>query len=70
MEQLIQAVAQKANISPDIAKVAVETVVNALKSKLPEPIASQINGLLDGSVSPDEILKGGGGFLGGLFGKK
>lgn len=75
MEQLIQTVAKAANISPEIAKIAVETVLKVLKQKLPAPIASQLDGLLDGTVSPDDLLKGSSGGLlgrlfGGLFGKK
>ncbi len=70
MEQLVQTVAAKANISPEVARVAVETVLNFLKTKLPQPIASQLDGLLDGSVAPDDLLGGAGGLLGGLLGKK
>lgn len=70
MEQLVQLVAQKANISPDVARVAVQTVLGFLKTKLPAPLASQIDGLLDGSASPDDVLKDGGDLLGGLLGKK
>lgn len=70
MEQLVQLVAQKANISPDVARVAVQTVLSFLKTKLPAPIASQIDGLIDGSASPDDMVKGGGDLLGGLLGKK
>lgn len=71
MEQLIQTVAQKANISPEIARLAVETVLNVLKTKLPAPIASQLEGLIEGNVNADDLLGGGGGgLLGSLFGKK
>lgn len=70
MEQLVQLVAQKANISPDVARVAVQTVLGFLKTKLPAPLASQIDGLLEGSASPDDVLKDGGDLLGGLLGKK
>jgi hypothetical protein len=71
VEQLIQTVAQKANISPEIARVAVETVLNLLKAKLPAPIASQLDGLLNGTVSTEEIAKdSAGGLLGGILGKQ
>lgn len=69
MEQLINQVAQRTGISPDKARTAVDTVVGYLKERLPEPIASK----LDGAVSGEEA---GGGLgdtaseLGKMFGKK
>lgn len=65
MEQLIKMVAENTGISEDAAKTAVETVINFLKDKLPEPIDSQLDAILSG-----EILDKGG-FLDkikGLFG--
>ena len=69
MDQLINQVAQRTGISPDKARTAVDTVVGYLKERLPEPIASK----LDGAVSGQES---GGGLgdaaseLGTMFGKK
>jgi hypothetical protein len=69
MEQLINQVAQRTGISPDKARTAIDTVVGYLKERLPEPIASK----LDGAVSGE---KSGGGLgdaaseLGNVFGKK
>jgi hypothetical protein len=65
MEELIRLVSQKVGISEPQAKTAVETVVNFLKQKLPQPIASQIDTVLAGGKAGD-ITKG----LGGLLGKK
>ena len=50
MNQIVQLVAQKANISEDAAKTAVEVVVNLLKSKLPAPIAAQIESIVSGAA--------------------
>jgi hypothetical protein len=67
-------VVQKAGISQEDARKAVEVVVNALKSKLPGPVASQLDSFLSGGASGEmsrlegeagETLKGK---LGGLFG--
>ena len=62
MEQLINLVAQKANISPDQAKKAVATVTDIIKTKLPA------------GVNIESLLKEGTGSLadnaGGMFGKK
>ncbi len=69
MDQVIQAVAQKAGISQDQAKTAVTLVVNLLKSKLPPEFAGQIDGVLNGTASND-LLKDAEGLLGGAFGNK
>ena len=65
MEELVELVAQKTGLSEEMAKVAVETVVDFLKDKLPGPAAAQL----------DAFLKGGDvaglmGNLGDLLGKK
>ncbi len=65
MDELIKLVAKKAKLSEPQAKMAVETVIGFLKSKLPAPVASQIDGLLSGNQIGD-IAKG----LGGLLNKK
>jgi len=69
MEELVQLVAQKTGISEDQAEMAVDTVIKYMKDKLPEPLAGQIDGFLEGEGSTgsmDDITKG----LGGLLGKK
>jgi hypothetical protein len=62
MDELIKLVSQKAGISQEQAKTAVQTVLDFLKQKLPAPIASQIDSVLGGG-NPAQAL-------GGLFGKK
>jgi len=59
MDELVALVAKKTGMPEAQAKVAVETVINFLKEKLPAPIASQIDG----------VISGGGlaSTLGGLF---
>ena len=66
---MIELVSQKAGLSEEIAKKAVDAVIGYLKDKLPAPIAGQIDGLLGGGGMPKDlggVAKG----LGGLFGKK
>ncbi len=72
MDELIDLVVEKTGIPKDTAKVAVETVVNFLQDKLPEPIGSQVESLLEGGElnlddlgNLGDLAKG----LGGLFGK-
>jgi len=69
MDELIKLVSQKAGLSEEIAKKAVDAVIGYLKDKLPAPIAGQIDGVLGGGGMPKDlggVAKG----LGGLFGKK
>lgn len=64
MDELVKLVAQKTGLPEDTAKVAVQTVLDYLKQKLPAPISSQIDNALAGGGL--DVAKG----LGGLFGKK
>ena len=65
MDEIVRTVSQKTGLSEEMAKVAVETVLDYLKSRLPEPIAGPIDSVVRG--------EGGGGMagmVGGLFGNK
>lgn len=62
MNELINMVKSKAGISDDQAKQAVETVINALKQRLPSSLSSQIDSALSGGLG--EAAKGMGGKLG------
>jgi hypothetical protein len=70
MEELINQVAQRTGLAPDKARTAVETVLNYAKTKLPAPIATQLESALAGGSG------GQGGFaeaakgMGASFGKK
>jgi len=69
MEELVKLVSEKAGISEDQAKQAVQTVVGYLKQNLPAPIAGQI----DGFLASGDVAKGAAqltGMVSGLFGKK
>jgi len=68
MDELIKLVSQKAGLSEEIAKKAVDAVIGYLKDKLPAPIAGQIDGVLGGGIPKDlgDLTKGPGG----IFGKK
>jgi hypothetical protein len=54
MEELINQVAQRTGLAPDMARTGVETVLNFAKTRLPAPIATQLESALAGG--------GGGGF--------
>lgn len=49
MDELIKQVSQKTGISEDMARTATETVIGYLKTKLPAPIAGQIDHVLSGA---------------------
>jgi nucleoid DNA-binding protein len=67
MDELIKNITQQANISPDQAKTAVDTVLDFLKDKLPAPVVDQIKAALSGQqVDASGITNA----LGGLFGGK
>lgn len=65
MDELVKVVESKTGLSHDQAMAATKAVIDYLKSKLPAPVAGQL----------DNVLKGGGGLadmakgLGGIMGK-
>jgi hypothetical protein len=64
MEELVNTVSQKTGLPEDKARVAVDTIVNYLKTKLPASVAGQVDNALTGE---------GGGIaerLGSILGKK
>ena len=65
MDELVKMVAEKVGITETQAKQAVETVLGFLKDKLPEPIAGQLDAVLEGDASGLGDLLGG---FGKLFG--
>ena len=65
MDELVKLVVKKTGISEDLARKAVDTVLDYLKDKLPAPVAGRLDDILEGGGAAD--LLGG---LGGLFGGK
>ena len=67
MEELKKLVTQKAGLSVEQAQAAIETVVGFLKSKLPAPVAGQVDAVLSGNMpNMGDMAQN----LGGMFGKK
>ncbi len=68
MDELVNLVSQKAGISQDQARMAVTVVIDFLKQRLPAPVASQMDALLNaqGGSTASSIGKD----IEGLFGKK
>jgi hypothetical protein len=65
MEELVQQISQKTGLSEDQARVAAETALNFIKGKLPEPIASQVDGFLSGQSAGGGLSSMLGGLMGG-----
>ncbi|MCY0985870.1 hypothetical protein OV203_01925 [Nannocystis sp. ILAH1] len=72
MEELIQQIVSKTGISESNARSAIETVTNFLKTKLPAPLAGQVDAALGsaGGALGNVDLGNIGSSIGGLFGKK
>lgn len=68
MDELVDLVAKKTGLPEATARQAVTVVINYLKDKLPDPIAGQIDAVLEGGGQAD--LGGGLDALGGLLGGK
>ncbi|NJD60146.1 MAG: hypothetical protein C3F13_17805 [Anaerolineales bacterium] len=66
MDGLIKLVSQKTGLPNDKAKIAVDTVLNFLKQKLPPSMAGQLDAVMvGGGAIPDDLTKSLGGLLGG-----
>ena len=68
MDELIKLVVEKTGISEEMAKVAVNTVLEFLKDRLPEPLAGRLDDVIEGAdlTGIGDLVSG----LGGLLGKK
>jgi hypothetical protein len=73
MDELIKQVTERTGISEQQARGAVDTVLGFLKTRLPEPLAGQLDGLVSGAGGAaggladkaGDLLGGLGGMLGG-----
>lgn len=64
MDELVNTLVQKTGLPEDKARLAVDTVVNYLKSKLPASVAGQVDNALAGEGSSISER------LGGILGKR
>jgi hypothetical protein len=60
MDQLAQMLAQRFNLSPEVSQQIVQFVFDHVKSKLPEGLGSQLEGLMGQGGATAE---GGGGLM-------
>lgn len=66
MDELVKTLCEKTGLPEDKARMAADTVINFIKSKLPESVSSQLDGALTGQGSSGSIADR----LGGILGKK
>ena len=66
MQEIIQSLQQKLGLDAGKAQQAVETVVNFIKSKLPESMHQPIDAAISGGNVQD-MMKDAGGKLSGFF---
>ncbi len=64
MDELVQVVSTKTGLSADQSRAAAQAVIDYLKSKLPAPVAGQLDSVLKGGGSMGDMAKGLGGMLG------
>lgn len=69
MDALINMVAQRAGLSEDKARTAVDTVVGFLKERAPAGLSGQIDSLISGGGAGSS-LGGAASSLGGMLGGK
>ncbi len=65
MDELVNVVSQKTGLSHDQAQAAAQAVIDYLKTKLPAPVAGQIDAVLKGGGGMPDVSKGLGGMFGG-----
>jgi hypothetical protein len=66
MDELVKMVAEETGLPEAQARKAAEAVVKFLKTKLPEPLAGQVDNFLENDGTADvaqDLLKKGLGFL-------
>ena len=68
MDELVNQITQRTGISAEQARQAVQVVADYLKSRLPAPLAGQVDAALSGNTLGDAGSQAGQ-MLGGLFGK-
>lgn len=59
MQELVNELMQKAGLSEESAKKAVETTVSFIKTKLPAGMSDKVEGLLSGNFDLSSMFGGG-----------
>lgn len=66
-DTIISQIRERTGITEDQARMALDTVVNVLKERMPPAMATQVEAVINGGNADLGSMMGG---LGGMFGKK
>lgn len=69
MQEIVQQVAQRTGISEEMARKAVDVVMDELQKRLPAPLASQLKEYASGDAAGGSGLGDAAKKAGGMFGK-
>jgi len=57
MDELVVLVAERAEITPEQAQIAVETVLQAMAEKLPQPLGERVVAFLAGETPAEQLTE-------------
>jgi len=69
MEEVVKLVSEKAGISEDKARIAVQVVAGVLKDRMPDAMAKHVDSYLKGEEGDAGGIGDMAGKLGGMLGK-
>ena len=69
MNEIVQMVAQKFNLSPETAQQIVDFVLTQVKGKLPEGLSQHVDSLLAGGSAPEGLMDKVKAMASGMFEK-
>ena len=69
MNEIAQMVAQKFNLSPEVAQQIVDFIVGQVKGKLPDGVSQHLDGLMAGGGDTGGLMDTVKNLAGGLFNK-
>jgi hypothetical protein len=69
MNEIVQMVSQKFNLSPEVSQQIVDFIVQQVKGRLPEGLSQHVDGLLAGGTQAEGLLETVKNMAGSLMGK-
>jgi hypothetical protein len=69
MNEIVQMVSQKFNLSPEVSQQIVDFIVQQVKGRLPEGVSQHVDGLLAGGTQAEGLLETVKNMAGSLMGK-
>jgi hypothetical protein len=69
MNEIVQMVSQKFNLSPEVSQQIVDFIVQQVKGRLPEGVSQHVDSLLAGGTQAEGLLETVKNMAGSLMGK-